>query len=109
MKVEYVQAVQEVSSQHQLFQGNLIAAKSMIPEKMQGDHGLEVCSIEDPSPTTPQSVATFTSQALKKQSQRIPPTSASRDLPAVPFIYLKKAQSEEQEDNTPAAHAAGLN
>lgn len=36
----------------QLFQGTLVGANCMIAKK-EGDQGIEVCSVEDPSPITP--------------------------------------------------------
>ena len=93
----------------------------MIPKK-DGDSGIEVCSIEDPSPTTPHSVTTFSMQCSSKinnpqnssaaaaKQQHLNPQaqlltngdpSSNPNLPTLPFIYLKKAQSCNQDGSTP--------
>ena len=76
----------------------------MIPKK-EGDQGLECCSIEDPSPTTPLSITTFTQQTSshhKPPSQAaVGPKSSAANLPTLPFIYSKKAQSCNAGDGTP--------
>ena len=77
-----------------LFQGgNQIAANAqMIPKKL-GDSGLEVSSIEDPSPSTPASAVTTFTQQQNAQKQ------AGSAGPGLPFIYVKKAQAQSQQDN----------